>query len=744
MQSETFRSARKDDTPIIENPENIFSTRNQSESQNIPITSNTSIGTSWIEPCTESFAVVSRNIYNLWHNQELCDVKIRAGGRQFLAHKLVMAASCGIFTEERKERSTPISTDLEILDVNADAMNDVLKYFYTHRLHISGHNVDSLLKIAKDLNINVITEKCKGYLKDACLKNVVQNRYIAQKFGLLDIIAHIDQYFRENFQELSCTSSFLRSDFQQVYDIVSSDVFAPGSALEVFHACASWIDFNRQERLKYAVPLMALIRFGQIPADKLVSDVEIVQHIFDIPDCKDMLYQAFKYHALVRDYISPAIESIRQSDISQGTESRRQSVRPQGTRSASSIPSDIIDQHQSRQQQNDSISYQNVVFKVGSSSSEKQTSKQSMQTTSQPIFPRAHSAHSVRASRDEISISRSSSSIGDQALTEDLDLPPDMPSPPGTRAIFVVGGINSFDFETTEGILQMVQQYDPKKNCWTGRSQLPLPLRHCGVASLDGYVYVIGGTVTDFRLDVMEVTAQCHRFDVAKDEWSQIASMLTPRTEFATVVLNNVIYAVGGSDNTGHSLSSMEFYNVEEDNWRYTSSMNELREGLAAAGHRGHVIVVGGMTARPNEDKLLLDSVESYNPSTNEWKLKADFPLKLCHSSLVDINGVLYLVGGYVTRDGDNILSLDNIFRYRDDADIWEPFTALHVPRHDATVVALDSRLYVIGGTSSVTIGRALSNVECIDVETEERIEGIAPLPTPAYGLRGCADTWDF
>ena len=728
MNLEKSRSARKDLAPIIHNSENICM-RDQSGSLTVPIT-RPSIGTPWNEPCADSFAVVSRNIYNLWHDQQLCDVKIRAGGRQFLAHKLVMAASCGIFTEEREERSTPISSDLVIHDVNADAMNDVLKYFYTHRLHISGHNVDSLLKIAKDLNIQVIIEKCKEFLKDICMKNVVQNRWIAQKFGLSDILAHIDQYFRENFQELCCTSSFLQSDFQQVFDIVSSDVFSPGSALEVFNACASWIDFNRQERLKYAVPLMSLVRFGQIPAENLVSDVEIVQHIFDIPDCKEMLYQAFKYHALVRDYISPAVES------------RRQSVQSRGSRSAPSIPSDITDQYPVCQQENDTS--RDAVFKVGSSSSEKQTSALSMQTTGKPTFPRAHSAHSIRASRDETSISRSSSIIEDRVLVEDTHVPPDIPSPPGTRTIFVVGGINSFDLETTNSILQMIQQYDPQKNCWTGRTNIPLPLRDCGVTSLDGYVYVIGGTEMDFSLDFMEVTARCHRYDVAKNEWNQIAGMLTPRTDFATVVLNKVLYAVGGVDNLGHTLSSMEFYNVEENKWHYTSSMNELRMGLSAAGHRGHVLAVGGMIARPNADKLLLDTVESYNPSTNEWTLKSEFPLHVCRSSLVDVNDVLYLVGGCVTRDGDSILSLSNIFRYRDDADTWDPFTELHVPRHHATAVALDSRLYVIGGTSSATIGRALSNVECIDVETEERIEGIAPLPTPAYGLGSCADSGDF
>ena len=817
MSSEIVRSAPNDGFAFPQISENVFM-QNQSENQTSPLmprpsqresqtspatprpgareSQNTPVAPSSSrtrapchEPCAESFAVVSRNIYNLWHNEQLCDVKIRAGGRQFLAHKLVMASSCGIFAEEKVEKSTPISTDLVIHDVNADAMNDVLKYFYTHRLHISGHNVDSLLKIAKDLNIQVITDKCKEYLRDVCLKNVVQNRCIAQKFGLSEILAHIDLYFKENFQELSCSTAFLQSDFQQVFDIVSSDVFSPGSALQVFNACASWIDFNRQERLKYAVPLMSVVRFGHIPAEKLVSEVEIEHHIFDIPDCKEMLYQAFKYHALLRDYICPAAESRRQPvqsremnrvqsitaryPPSQQENSGCQSVafnfgssssekkasaskvgpsssgKQASTLSMQSVPSrGISSVHGITGRYSPSQNYYNsshsAVFKVGPSSSEKQESALSMLTTSKQTLPRPHSAHSVRSSRDELSISRSSSINDDKELSEGSDVNLDMPSPPLPRSIFVVGGVNTFDMESTNSILQMIQQYNPEKNCWIGRTNVPLPLRDCGVASLDGNVYVIGGIVMDISLDVVEITAQCHRFDVAKNEWSQITGLHTPRTDFATVVVNNVIYVVGGVDKQGHTLSSMEYYNDVEDRWHYTSPMNEPRMGLSAAGHRGHVFAAGGMISRPNADKRLLDTVESYNSSTNEWNLKSELPLHVFRSSLVDVNGVLYLVGGCVTRDGDSVLSLSNIFRYSDETDTWEPFTELHVPRHHATAVALDSRLYVIGGTSSATIGRALSNVECIDVETGARIEGIAPLPTPAYGLGGCADTGDF
>ena len=658
----------------------------------------------------EPFSVISRNIYHLWQNEQFCDVSITAGGRQFLAHKLVMAASCGVFAKEKESRETPIAVNLEIADVSADAMNDVLKFFYTHRVSVSGNNVDSLLKIARDLNIQVILEKCKDFLRQINLKNFIHNRHVAHKHGLLDVVANIDKYSRENFLELAQTHSFLHSDFQIVYDIVSSDMFAIGSELNLFRACATWIDFNRQERLKYTVPLMGLIRFIHILPEKLVSDVEPVQYIFDIPECKDMLYNAFKHHALFHEFIVPPAKA-RSHQIQQT--------------SAFSVQGIQLSQEKT------------IGFNASAQSAMVDAiSRQTMTAPASQTASLAHSAHSVKSTKDEISIASRSESSSE---TEDL------PSPPRQQTVFVVGGLNNFDIGQSDDkrvgdISQQLQQYDPEGNVWATRTSLPLPIYHSGVVSLDGYIYVIGGTRPDYQGEVMEVTDGCHRYDITANEWTSVARMQTPRSEFAAVALNNIIYAVGGVDNGRHSLSSMEFYDAEDNNWYYTASMNDLRVGLAATSHGDQLFVVGGML----EDGFLLDSVESYNPDTNQWITRSAFPLPVCHSRLVDINDVLYAVGGYMLNDGDNALSLDNIFRYRDETDVWETFLSLRIPRHDTMVAALDSRLYVIGGISSATIGNALSNVECFDVETEEHIDGIAPLPTPTYGLSGCVVKWDF
>ena len=697
----------------------------------------------------EPFSVVSRNIYNLWQNNQFCDVRITAGGRQFLAHKLIMAASCAVFSKD-EDHQTPIAVELDIQNVSADAMNDVLKFFYTHRVSVSGHNVDSFLKIARDLNIREIAAKCKEFLRDVNKENFIYNKYIAHKHGLLDIVEYIDKFSKENVLELAKLQSFIRSEFQLVYDIISSGLLSTASELDLFLACASWIDFNRTERLRYTVPLMGLIRFTNISADKLASDVEPVQYIFDVPECKDMLYNAFKHHALLHEFMLPSSKEEHMPVQQQTSASivRAHSQNDQLSKSSASIvrahsQKDELfksDASIGRERVQSEARVDSVVSK--SSTPLDVSSRQGLNPVSSHVvsLPRPHSAHSVRATRDELSITQSESSNDDEVKF-------DLPSPPRSCVILVMGGLNNFDSSDTDDkrigdISQIVHQYEPTVNIWSALTHLPLPLHHCGTVSLAGYIYVIGGTRPNYHGDLLEVTASCHRYDPTTNDWKNAGRLQTPRSELAVVVLNNVIYAIGGADSDGNSLNSMEFYNAEDDRWYYTAAMNDARVGLAAATHRGEVVVLGGMLGL--QEGYLLDSIESYNPATDRWTIKSPFPIPVCHASMTEVNGLLYTVGGYMLTEGSNALSLDNIFRYREEDDVWETFVSLRIPRHDALVTSLGSRLYVIGGISSATIGNALSNVECFDVETGYHIDGIAPLPTPAYGCSGCAIAWDF
>jgi hypothetical protein len=252
-----------------------------------------------------STSSLSTNIYKLWKNGKLCDVIIHAGGTQFHVHRLVLAASCEQFEAQRQTRY-----QYDIPNVSAEVMNEVLDFFYTFKLKLTSANIEEVLEISQNLGARKLLDLCINFLMKINLNNAVRNRKAAQRFGLKSVMSTIDKYVHEHFSALITTSSFLESEFNYIYDIISSDILTKPNELQIFRACAQWIDYKRTDRIKYAIPLISLIRFAHIAPSDIVSQVESVNFIFEIPECKELLYNAFRHHALFDEGSTPSRSTV--------------------------------------------------------------------------------------------------------------------------------------------------------------------------------------------------------------------------------------------------------------------------------------------------------------------------------------------------------------------------------------------------------------------------------------------------
>lgn len=800
---------------------------------------------------------LSTNIYKLWKNGQLCDVIINAGGTRFYVHRLVMAASCEHFARHADTTKQTIC-EYDVPNVSSEVMNEVLDYFYTSKLTITQENIQEMLEISQNLGIKKLLDKCIVFLMKINLNNAVRNRVIAQRYGLNGVISAIDKYVHEHFSALVTTSSFLQSDFRYIYDIISSDILTKPNELQIFHACAKWIDFKRKERIMYSVALMSLIRFGLIPASEIVAQVEPVTFIFEIPECRDMLYNAFRHHALYEESKISAkagvasrsdtknVQSIhgnnvahtgRSGDIDKEEVGELSSDLTESSDTVTSMEYEV--QSIPSEEEKETVEYDRAINEKSDDRAvihERKVSQESVISTdkaqSQPMEVLAQRLSSIsvknrKISREDLAkfsdffepvnktsegtshaaeAELSSLNFHDSAqhvsvstsngkktkniakmfeessphidnrvqketnrswrdrhsspsvyqrpqknretftsfrsvenVTELSPIKPDssldLLPPPQPRVIMVIGGAGAYGNRAQKSnVNNSVYQFDPDLNTWSLRCQLPLPVHYCATAFLDGLIYVIGGRLSNTH-DI-EPVKDCYGFDVTNDRWDKIAPLKTARSRHVAVTLNGAIYAIGGEDCISMSCRTVEIYDPKDHSWSFVVPMQEARVGPAVVAHRGRLYVAGGMM--DVDKKFLLNTMEVYEPRTREWTFRYPLPVSVCGSAMAEIAGVLYMVGGFVIRDGEP-LSLDSVFRYNDEIDSWDGYKTLHVPRHDAVAVALDTKLYIIGGESTAAMGHALSNVECIDVETNEHVPGIAPLLTPAYGISGCA-----
>jgi N-acetylneuraminic acid mutarotase len=114
---------------------------------------------------------------------------------------------------------------------------------------------------------------------------------------------------------------------------------------------------------------------------------------------------------------------------------------------------------------------------------------------------------------------------------------------------------------------------------------------HTSAAVLDGKIYAIGGRWSGIgEMKSVEV------YDPAGDTWSSAPDLQTARGGFASVVVNGIIYAIGGEVLTGenHALTSIEVFSPKRGEWVAGPDLPLPLHGVPAVSVDGVIYVLGG------------------------------------------------------------------------------------------------------------------------------------------------------
>ncbi|XP_078612132.1 kelch-like protein 24 [Branchiostoma floridae x Branchiostoma japonicum] len=102
------------------------------------------------------------------------------------------------------------------------------------------------------------------------------------------------------------------------------------------------------------------------------------------------------------------------------------------------------------------------------------------------------------------------------------------------------------------------------------------------------------------------------------------------------------------------------------------------------------IIAVGG-----EDDKVVLRSVESYDPTMGQWRTLACLPFAVSkHGLVVSGNNTLYMSGGEFP---DGSASKD-MWKYDPIFDVWTEMAPMNVPRSELGLAMLDGFVYAVGG----------------------------------------------
>lgn len=201
--------------------------------------------------------------------------------------------------------------------------------------------------------------------------------------------------------------------------------------------------------------------------------------------------------------------------------------------------------------------------------------------------------------------------------------------------------------------------------------------------------------------------------------------MQQDRCRFSLNALNSCLYAVGGAseinenDDAWHQenqASNSERYDSVTDVWEYIPSIPENRTQHAGATHSCYLYISGGL-----DRHRVLSSFWRFDANSGKWDELPQMPTPRADHIVLVMSDKLYVCGGwYEEPHTENRRLVETIDVYDITLNSWFSETNIPTPKYHAGIVAVNEKIYVIGGLHSDTMfDRASSTIECYDIEAK-------------------------
>jgi N-acetylneuraminic acid mutarotase len=102
--------------------------------------------------------------------------------------------------------------------------------------------------------------------------------------------------------------------------------------------------------------------------------------------------------------------------------------------------------------------------------------------------------------------------------------------------------------------------------------------------------------------------------------------------------------------------------------------------------------------------------VTEYDAAADAWTLKKNMLIPAHHAAAVELDGKIYVFGGFVGRPGTKGWGpIANALVYDPAADSWKELAPMPTPRGSAMAVVVDGKIFVIGGAHANIPGKPLT-----------------------------------
>ncbi|XP_055920705.1 kelch-like protein 5 [Eupeodes corollae] len=253
------------------------------------------------------------------------------------------------------------------------------------------------------------------------------------------------------------------------------------------------------------------------------------------------------------------------------------------------------------------------------------------------------------------------------------------------------------------------QTFNLALNQWS-RADWPRPpklIAGCGAIIVNKKLILAGGEIDGHPADGVDC------LDLQTMEWSEMPKMNEPRRWPDMCVINGQLYVVGGTQ-----WCSMERYNFATRQWEDLAPLPITSDtGLEIATLNGLLYVAMSGNCR----------LHCYDPTTDEWTLKASKYVKLKNIGMTAVKGYIYVVGGLYHEEKTALVE-----RYDPTTNTWTVGSSLRLERSHIKCAAFNDRLIACGGFDG---NEGLNLVEEYNPDTNEWKTLGSTLPHDLYNI---------
>jgi N-acetylneuraminic acid mutarotase len=292
--------------------------------------------------------------------------------------------------------------------------------------------------------------------------------------------------------------------------------------------------------------------------------------------------------------------------------------------------------------------------------------------------------------------------------------------------------------------LPLAMAATPHGGTWTKKAPLPVGMAEVGVASLDGKVYVVGGTEQVGNGPAIWNSSLTMMYDPTTDTWHERAPLPRGLTHVGVAALGGRLYAIGGFTNIVHmgAVDSAYVYDPDTNRWSDLPKLSSARGSVGVVAVDGKLHIFGGRQS----DKVIkisprgapamfagfgtVTTHEVYDPKSRKWSRAAPIPGPgRDHMGIVVLDGKVHIFGGRTADVADNLVRHDV---YDPKTDSWSVAAPLPDPRSAGAYTLLDGLIIYAGGECKPG-GRPFSpnaydEVTAYDAKTD-RWTTLTPLP---------------